>query len=679
MRRWMLVGCLLLSGWASAADVEYKRGDFRFFVGPEPAFVVTHDIPGQWDPTAPGAHDAPWRYWRYDSQMDRRQGHDQAYFDRVYEATSASLLQEAGRYEFGFNPNYQTLTLHRVEIRRDGRWENRLDPDRVTLARREANFEQDMADGEVTALVVIDDLRVGDVVRVRFTVTGSNPILAGQFFDSSIVGWRNPMLDSDMRVLADPGTQFGVVRENGAPEPVLSNRPDAAEIDFHVHGAPAVADEGNYPVWYQPYPTVAVSAKRSWADVVKWALPLYPQVNELPEDLKARIKSWSALPSPSQRLKAALRAVQDEVRYFGAELGDNSHRPAPPADTWTRRRGDCKDKAYLLVTILRQMGIDSAPALTSMGRGRALLETVPSAAAFDHVIVRAVVAGHPVWVDPTRSQTGGDPGSTDLSRYGAGLPVQAGVAALEPIASPHVGAIAGVDITEQLASANAGKVALDVTTTYRGASADETRSRFASEQVAVISRGYANFYRKRYGDLQVVAEPAFKDDRESNVVTVVEKYLLDSPFETEPGVVRHLDLYADAISAPAAMPSSMQRKGPLYIAVPGEYRHRVLLKAPAEWQPMFDRETDTRRTDAFEFRREIGLDGRDAIVDCDMVVSAYDVSSASAGAQLKEMRAVNDGLSTRLTYRAPVSMDAGERDRRLKDLLQSVMGRGAGK
>jgi hypothetical protein len=679
MRMWWLAALLLLPGLARAGDTEYQRGDYRFSVGPVPAFVQRHEVPAQWDPKAPGADRPPWRFWLYERQADRRQGRDLLFTDYVYEVNSASLLGDAGRYQLEFNPGYQTLTIHDVELRRDGKWQNRLDPERISLARRETGFEKDMADGEVSALIVLDDVRVGDVVRIAFTVKGSNPILAHQITDGATLAWGSPVLDSELRVLADPGTQFATHLENGAAEGVLSNRADAAEIVFHRHGSAAVDDEDDYPVWYQPYPMALVSARRSWADVVAWALPLYPQSGPLPGDLEARIAAWARLPAPRDRLTAALRAVQDEVRYFGVEMGENTHRPAPPADTWRNRRGDCKDKAYLLATILRRMGLEAEPALASMGRGRSIAQFSPAASAFDHVIVRATIDGEPMWVDATMSQDGGVAGSTDLSRYGYALPIRPGSDALQAIAPPDPPDASGVDVSERLAPAGGGKMALDVVTVYRGASANANRDRFSSTQIGDLSRGYADFYRKRYGALQASSPLQVRDDRAANTVTVTEHYLLDSPFESVDAGTRALDVYADALSGPASLPKSMVRQGPLYLAVPGDYRHRVDVVVPQGWKPRFGRESEEHKAAAFDYTREVKPRADGVALDYRMHVRAYEVPAADVSAQLQELRKANDSLSARLSFNVPAHLDEQERSRRLNDLLRAVMDGDAGK
>lgn len=679
MRMFLAAACLLLSGLAWAGDTEYQRGDYRFSVGPVPAFVQRHEVPAQWDPKAPGADRPPWRAWLYERQADRRSGQDLLFTDYAYEVDSTSLLGEAGRYQLDFNPGYQTLTIHEVRLRRDGHWQNRLDPERISLARRETGFEKNMADGEVSALIVLDDVRVGDVVRIAFTVAGSNPILARQLTDGATLSWGSPVLDSYLRVLADPGTQFATHLENGAPEGVVSNRAEAAEIVFHSHGSAAIDNEDDYPIWYQPYPMALVSARRSWADVVAWALPLYPDAGALPADLEARVAEWSRLPTPRERLTAALRAVQDEVRYFGVEMGENTHKPAPPADTWRNRRGDCKDKAYLLSTILRRMGIAAVPALTSMGRGRSVGAYTPAASAFDHVIVRATLDGKPVWVDATMAQDGGAAGSTDLSRFGYALPVLAGTDALQAIAPPEPRGVSGIDVSERLSPTDDGKVALEVVSVYRGALANGNRDRFASARRDDISRGYADFYRKRYGQLRESAPLQIRDDRDSNALTITGRYLLDAPFQNIDATTRTLDVYADALSVPASLPKSMARSGPLYLAVPGEYRHRIDLVVPKGWEARFGSEAEEYKAEAFDYTREVKPRADGVAIDYRMRVREYEMPAAGVTAQLQELRKTSDSLSARLQFQVPASLDAGERDRRLQDLIRDAMNEGARK
>ncbi|MDN5781573.1 MAG: DUF3857 and transglutaminase domain-containing protein [Luteimonas sp.] len=666
------IGLLLLATLAQAGEGIYKRGDFEFSVAPVPGFVQASALQAQWPADAPGG-DAPWRTWRFDEQVDWRGGAYVDYLDYAFEARSQSLLGEAGRFSVTFNPEYQRLLIHRVELRRDGRWLDRLDPERISLARRERGFEEDTADGQVTALLVLDDVRIGDVVRVAYTIDGSNPILAGQALAGAYFGWRNPMLEARLRVVDDAGTRFNIGREHGAPEAVLAATPDGAEVLLSAHAVAPGVDEKDYPAWYQPFPYVQVSRQRSWADVVAWALPLYPEVpGSLPADLESRLRQWQQLADDGARLKAAARAVLDEVRYFGVEMGENTHRPAAPADTWRRRRGDCKDKAYLLVTLLQRLGIRAEPALTSMSNGRAAGERVPSAYVFDHVIVRVHLRDGDVWVDATASQMGGRPRDTDLGAFGIALPIVAGIGAPVVVASPAQNLSEVTAVERFFPRDDAGEVRFEVSTDYRGAYADSRRSSIASERSEDRARRYADYYRKRFGDLRQVSAPVVTDDREANVLRIDEAYVLSAPLEDDGGLVRRLDVRADTIDPITALPPTMERHGPLHFARPGRYRHEVRVSIPARWKPKFGKEDQRIDDKAFGFSRSLRVEGGEALLRYDLEVRDRDIAAADTGPHLANLRRVRDELGASLRFEIPRSDDADVRARRLQELLRGV-------
>lgn len=668
---WGLALALLGAGAAVAGDVQHTRGEYRFSVGADPAFAETKPLPAAWDPKAPGATGSAWRVWRFDEQVDRRGGRNHVYVDYAYEAQAPSLLGSAGRYQILFNPEYQQLTIHQVELRRDGKWLDRLAPERISLARREEDFEEDMANGNVTALIVLEDIRVNDVVRIRYSILGSNPILADQLMDGNAFGWGEPVLWSRLRVLHDPGTQIDVRRAPGAPDARIRNSSDASMVTLEASGISAYPDQGSYPLWFQRSPVVHVAKRRQWSDVVAWALPLYPKAGPLPADLEQQLAVWSKLPDADAKVKAALRTVQDQVRYFGAEMGENTHRPTPPSETWARRYGDCKDKVYLLTTLLERMGIQAVPALVSTRQGRGIADLPPSAAAFDHVIVRAEAGGKTMWLDPTITSEGGNPTESDASLYGVALPVVGGVSGLEVIAEP-ARSIKSVTVNERYEAANNGREAiLSVETVYQGRAADHMRRSLSGSRNDEVERRYAEYYRKRFGDVAVLAKPSVKDDREANRLSVEEKYLLKSPFETA-GRNRVLEVFAESIGEAATFPDAIERSAPLYVGMPAVYRHSVQVAMPPRWTVAFRDEANAFRSDAFDYSRQLTVKDREVQLVHEMQVRKRDVTTDKVAAHLSELRKVREHLSARLTLQMPESDDRKARDERLRALLKDV-------
>jgi len=96
----------------------------------------------------------------------------------------------------------------------------------------------------------------------------------------------------------------------------------------------------------------------------------------------------------------ALAAIEKNVRYAGVEVGEGSIVPRVPQQVLTLKYGDCKDKATLLVAMLRAAGLNANVGLLRAGTGLDVHPDLPSLSEFNHAIVR-VDGDEPMWVDPT--------------------------------------------------------------------------------------------------------------------------------------------------------------------------------------------------------------------------------------------------------------------------------------
>lgn len=104
--------------------------------------------------------------------------------------------------------------------------------------------------------------------------------------------------------------------------------------------------------------------------------------------------------SVSEKEAAIVDYLDREVRYTGIEFGESSIVPHDPADTLKEKYGDCKDKATLLVTMLRAAGIPAYVALLNAGSRMDVPPELPGMGMFDHAIV--YVPGSPdLWIDAT--------------------------------------------------------------------------------------------------------------------------------------------------------------------------------------------------------------------------------------------------------------------------------------
>jgi tetratricopeptide (TPR) repeat protein/transglutaminase-like putative cysteine protease len=119
--------------------------------------------------------------------------------------------------------------------------------------------------------------------------------------------------------------------------------------------------------------------------------------------------------SVAEKEAAILDFLDREVRYTGIEFGEAAIVPHDPAETLAKKYGDCKDKATLLVSMLRAAGIPAYVALLNVETRSDVSVDLPGMGMFDHAIVyvpgknplshatdKDLSAGTPgLWIDAT--------------------------------------------------------------------------------------------------------------------------------------------------------------------------------------------------------------------------------------------------------------------------------------
>jgi hypothetical protein len=230
-----------------------------------------------------------------------------------------------------------------------------------------------------------------------------------------------------------------------------------------------------------------------------------------------------------------------------------------------------------------------------------------------------------------------------------------------------------VTVNEHFVPAADGReVTLDVTTTYQGRTADDMRRSFAGQRIEEVTRRYADYYRQRFGEVAVAAPAAVQDDLDRNRFTLVERYRLLAPFDNDAGG-KALDVYAEALDRPSALPPSMSRNGPLFFGRPVRLRHEMHVEVPKGWKPSFKDESSSFASPGFAYHRDVKVEpGRINLV-YDMKVLTNDISAEQVPAHVAELRKLRESLSARLRFQLPVAQQREDRDQRLKSLLKSVI------
>lgn len=99
-------------------------------------------------------------------------------------------------------------------------------------------------------------------------------------------------------------------------------------------------------------------------------------------------------------VRAAYDEVRTQTRYVAISIDIGGWQPRPAEWTQQNRYGDCKDMSTLLVSLLRNRGVEAYPCLISTRSHGAIDTTFPSFR-FNHLIAAAINGADTVYLDPT--------------------------------------------------------------------------------------------------------------------------------------------------------------------------------------------------------------------------------------------------------------------------------------
>lgn len=622
---------LLLLPAAGVAQQPYR-------IGPPPSWV-TPIKPDLAAPASDGTVTYGYELLLIDRQESVGAGRLERYRHMTYRLLNQAAVEDLSQVELSLDPTYEQLTLHSVNVIRDGQVINQLKPSQIRVAQRESSMDRHVFDGSVSVVLVLEGVRVGDLLEYSYTRTGANPVFAGHYFGYFTTQESVPVHDFRFRLLWPDSRQLQIHRYLTTTEPATASVAGRKEYLWAAKDlTPKLLDE-DLPDWYDAFPSIRLSDFPSWKEVAAWGDTLFATPGPIPPLVKQHLASIRAANSdPESRALAALRYAQEEVRYLGVEIGANSHRPFPLATVIRRGYGDCKDKAQLLVAMLRDLEIPAWPALVSTSYGARLVNLQPTSVAFDHAIVLAEIDGQQLWLDPTDLYQRGDIQSV-AAQYGAALVLGRGSDSLSLI--PRVTVAEPLsEVRVEMDLGNIDKpVTMRIETDYRGRAAVNVRSSSRSNSLERLQKNYTGYYAASYPGIQPIATLTFEDNEATNVLHTSERYTIPKFWHMAADQSGYIGTFqpveiAGVVPAPAAAGRTM----PLAVDFPTHYRYTLIAHLNAGWG--VEAKTDSLETPAMRFVRSVEAKERDLTLRYEYETLADHVDPDAATDHLEKLSQV---------------------------------------
>lgn len=593
----------------------------------------------------------------------------------VYRKVAIKYLSETGvqnrsEVNISYDPYYSKLLIHTISIIRGKEIINKLDAGKIKVIQQENELNRFLYDGSLSAILFLEDVRKGDILEYSYTKAGFNPVFKGRYSGIFETAFSDPVYHMYFKLLAPDHRTVQIKNSLTDVAYTRSKAGGQTVYEWTLKDVPGVRLQDYTPSWHDPFPMVMVSEYSNWKDVVNWARELYPFDGKLSPGLMAKIKEFSAGKKPEDRIRAALRFVQDDVRYMGIEMAEGSHKPNRPDKVFQQRFGDCKDKSYLLCTMLRSMGIEAHPVLINTNFRKTIMSWLPSPFAFNHVTVRVLCNGRYYYFDPTISYQRGAIDSIAFPNYECGLVITDSTTALTAIPLQDKGM---VKVRETFDIPNmSGQARLKVRTEYTGSFADDVRDDFNSDSKTSISEGYLEFYR-RYFDKIEADSLTVTDDEETGQLVVNEYYSINDFWTLKEGVVKcYFSPYV--IYSVMKRPKDKKRKMPIRINYPARYKEEIIINVPEEWSG--DEITETVDCAAFTMNARFTYGYKQFLLKYDYETKKSQVSPEESEEYFSKLETVDNKMDYMLSdnSNATVNKDAEGRGNRLAYLTLGVLG-----
>ncbi|MDD5529210.1 MAG: DUF3857 and transglutaminase domain-containing protein [bacterium] len=248
----------------------------------------------------------------------------------------------------------------------------------------------------------LPDVSVGDIVECAYESELLKPYDSKQFEPCTFFGSGEPVIDEIFTVILPDTIKLNIYTRNGAPEAKITKEGSNKIYTWEMKNIPPRTEETYMPGSISLVPGVFCTILHSWdywfdkeSNWYKERLEITPEIKELitkvvsdaktKEDSTAMIYHW----------------VQTNIRYISIKGGLASGASGHPATaTLKAGYGDCTDKANLLATMLRGIGLNAYPVTVyTNDNGRIPYREIPILWG-NHQIVEVRTPKDTFWLDP---------------------------------------------------------------------------------------------------------------------------------------------------------------------------------------------------------------------------------------------------------------------------------------
>lgn len=254
-------------------------------------------------------------------------------------------------------------------------------------------------------IITFPELTEGAEIEVALKTTTREPPMDGEFDFQAGFESDNPVQTKYVEIVAPAGMELRWKAHSGEIPYTKSARGDKVAHVWQMANIPQTVPEPGMPPWPEVARSLLVTTVDNWEKWSEWydslAGPMMVADDSIRAEVRALIKDAT---TRDEKIRKLFYYVSNQIRYVETAMTGRKagYKPEAASVTYRNKYGVCRDKAALLVTMLREAGIEAD--ITLMNPSWKIDGDMP-VDQFNHAIVAVHDGDSIIWVDPTVEKT----------------------------------------------------------------------------------------------------------------------------------------------------------------------------------------------------------------------------------------------------------------------------------
>lgn len=194
--------------------------------------------------------DEEFQYLLFDRQVKLSAKDTNLYLHYVDRFQSPKAVEDHATVKFSFDPEYQTIQFHHIQLIRGDETRDILDLSAFEIYRYETERDKLIYNGSLEIAYLIPDVRVGDKLDYSVTISGKNPAMGAHVYSGMQHEYSVPVQHMFQRVIAPVDVALQRRSFQQAPQPTETKNGDWVTYTWDQRDVPARDMEKDIPNWY---------------------------------------------------------------------------------------------------------------------------------------------------------------------------------------------------------------------------------------------------------------------------------------------------------------------------------------------------------------------------------------------------------------------------------------------